>query len=1680
MSPGGYDSASLPSSSTQHDVWRSHGSLSSPYDRSYAAPPRHRSPSPPRRYAYDSYVPPRSAPAYREDYPNVYRPNVYRPDPSAYYSRSPSPDRYSASRHSDANWDRDSQWASSSKPLPSWQDRKPLPPSPTSALSRDRGRRDSMLATRMFEPADSWRPSHADRSHRSDVSKTPFITDRYSDYRPRDAKDAILDRPRNPYPGGDRYRPPQNYRDTYPPLPVRSEYDSYRPQYDDWPPEKSESLGSSEHGRRDSMSSSHGRSSGRYDAPRTSSSSTLPPLPASPGYRSVRNYAPRQSPDRGRRPVQYDDHLPYDSDSSSKGNNNIIKHANGPLTKSRSLSRSSVASTEHHAPSASVKPHVPLSDLSGSVPLQDIDRTTVPEGKTQENEKPHVEKSPVSVKNATSYTELPSTAAIAPNEIPERVTAIPDTARSPTGPGPAKPAAETDAAPPPVSSEPKTPPKRLEVELMPSSLLSVPLLSTSTNEQASPLSPVPLQRSATEDTIPLSPTVKLDHQTGEPEKPRAPSPLVVAPPEDAVPAITQEHPSLDTSIASSRVSSPPTKPVDEVPLEPVSEPPSLPKPSTPTPASVPALPASPKPPPPAISIQIVSPILPIREASIKSHEPPTPAAEKPRPSPTPLPELKPPVIPKVVVTGPRIPEASELPDPAEVKTHADALRLAVMTRLLCDRQTREDLIHPVLYTNHSIPRRFPFEFRPGNQTAAVKRAEDLVEQITAGRKHEETMTNSGNVRKTLVQKFEERQAKVQEKAAKLREEYLVLHEKWKAHCAALDEQAKAAAAAEAAEHPQQNSGRTTRRSAANLGDAVRSDLEMEQIIASLGNDEATNPNQLSLKNLAVVPDMISVMSGKVDYVFDDTNHRVHNPSEYYELKTGIHDWTEVEKEIFVEKFAAYPKQFGIIASFLPNKSASQCVYFYYLHKKRHIDFRKVVQLLAPNKRRRKKNEKKKEKGNGLIADIRQHDDEVHRDDAAATSANGANSNGNNGNNGAPTSSGSSTNPATAVNGRPTRSRKQSSLNSGSAPTVNGTGSAASNANANQNPTSSNGAESKKPGWRRGTVNLEGTPNSTPTPEPEQQTPLRSRRRRVPASANKTAVVQEDQQDEDPTDQDQRPAKRQRRSRKVKSASHVNDEPDAQASTPQTPSQPFPGTSSFPNSSNANNTIITSNTKGTEPTVANNDANNVGGSNPNNGNSSSSGPTIRRRVAPTTVTWSDEDKKTFLSLLAQYGDDFKRIAASMPNKTTIQVQNYYKYNLVELDLERVAAGAPKRSPTPENTHNAPNYQRLFQDAAQDARNQMTELPFRGSLPLPVATRTTGSSSFGPAPSPAPPPHHQIHENPRPALLPPPGHALSQPQMHHQQLQSRPQHPHTPPQHHLQQPFNQQPAPAQHPPQAHAHPLSSSLIHSNSKPPSSGAILPRLPELDDPKLAGVGPGHAVGPGVWPAPAGGSSTHRSPPLKPAYDPPHGSNPRMRSPPIPGLTHGRSHLPPPASTSSGHGSLVSPPNYPAPAPISASHIGPTQPPHPYSSPRHGHVNPTQPCITRAIIMNPAAILHKDNLRLRLRHLFLITINSNNLNTPLLQATTNILRIHIPLPATIIHPHIPNTDLLRLPRALRLFRRLARCSHTAVVVVPEDQALTVTPSPPSPYATATTASVISPLPADGHAIDSYFLSSVL
>ena len=366
---------------------------------------------------------------------------------------------------------------------------------------------------------------------------------------------------------------------------------------------------------------------------------------------------------------------------------------------------------------------------------------------------------------------------------------------------------------------------------------------------------------------------------------------------------------------------------------------------------------------------------------------PTPSLQTPSP---------PYVAPEVVLAAPVVQEPEDIPIPAspvssalqavgvpamvrsdhdtfsmytkEAKSLTEALRIVVCARQKLELQSREERVNPILMSNRAVS--------APSTDVPVPSANALVQEVLAGHRAKGTIQAfESHVRDSLVANMAARQETVDEKAVQLRRDYLALHKEWIARCAEMDNLHRVdPAAGEVSSLP----ARTTRRSAAVLGDAVRSDLEMEQIIASLGNDELYDPAHLALRNLAAIPDMISVSRGKVDAVFDDTNNTIHDPLFFFDPSPGLAEWTDDEVEIYKQRFAKYPKQFGHIAAGLAHKTQAQCVQFYYLHKKALIDFREAIATYGQSKRRRGGRRTDKKKG-GLLADIRQHDAEVSKE-----------------------------------------------------------------------------------------------------------------------------------------------------------------------------------------------------------------------------------------------------------------------------------------------------------------------------------------------------------------------------------------------------------------------------------------------------------------------------------------------------------------------------------------------------------------------------------------------------------------------------------------------------------------------------------------------------------------------------
>jgi len=315
----------------------------------------------------------------------------------------------------------------------------------------------------------------------------------------------------------------------------------------------------------------------------------------------------------------------------------------------------------------------------------------------------------------------------------------------------------------------------------------------------------------------------------------------------------------------------------------------------------------------------------------------------------------------------------DVPPISSADTLREAVRLTAMTRHVLRSSEQQERISSVLAANRALAKE-----EAHLDLEMYTNADDLVAEFSKGARLEARERSFVDIRQSLVDRLENWERGVSEKANRLRAEYLSLHKKWEAQCAKLDHANRPESEVDASV-VSAPSGRTTRRTA-GLGDMVRSDLEMEQIIASLGVDDAFDPAQLSAQNLAVIPDMISVQRGAIGHIYDDSNLRVEDASAYYAPDTGIDDWDAEEEKIFLHKYAQYPKQFGLIATFLPHKNAAACVTYYYLRKKEIIDFRKAISKYGPGKRRRRKaNGSSKRKTNALLSDIIDHDAEVIRD-----------------------------------------------------------------------------------------------------------------------------------------------------------------------------------------------------------------------------------------------------------------------------------------------------------------------------------------------------------------------------------------------------------------------------------------------------------------------------------------------------------------------------------------------------------------------------------------------------------------------------------------------------------------------------------------------------------------------------
>ena len=239
----------------------------------------------------------------------------------------------------------------------------------------------------------------------------------------------------------------------------------------------------------------------------------------------------------------------------------------------------------------------------------------------------------------------------------------------------------------------------------------------------------------------------------------------------------------------------------------------------------------------------------------------------------------------------------------------------------------------------------------------------------------------------LQEGFAVRDVRRGEQIVQLRHQYKLINDDWKAHCRRLDRVKDRIHRRNQPTTPSTpfidpsglpvypdpaplgqslNVGRANRRNnnaSYGYGDAVRSEAEFLEILASLETADMRDPNVRATRTAAVVPDMVVDDSERRELLaLEDTRRLVVDPVDFYSLGAPLDLWTEEEVQIFCKRFSQHPKQFGRIAADLSEKSTAQCVLFYY-RMKTTIDFRSLSDRRSGDGRRRKTRRRVDSEGN---------------------------------------------------------------------------------------------------------------------------------------------------------------------------------------------------------------------------------------------------------------------------------------------------------------------------------------------------------------------------------------------------------------------------------------------------------------------------------------------------------------------------------------------------------------------------------------------------------------------------------------------------------------------------------------------------------------------------------------------
>ncbi|KAG9296349.1 hypothetical protein G9A89_014941 [Geosiphon pyriformis] len=216
--------------------------------------------------------------------------------------------------------------------------------------------------------------------------------------------------------------------------------------------------------------------------------------------------------------------------------------------------------------------------------------------------------------------------------------------------------------------------------------------------------------------------------------------------------------------------------------------------------------------------------------------------------------------------------------------------------------------------------------------------------------YRKNMIDHALLRPNIITKYLEKNNDLEKKELALKRQYKLLYESWtqkNEKLQKLNEKKKKFDKSETIAGPSTEDKAINRTAMVNRvyrrGDAVRSEAELTEVIKDLEAAELRNPEKRARRTLATIPPMIIENFLRENLTFDDRNRLVLNADLFYSVgREATAEWTPEEIELFKSVYAEYPKQFGKIAELIGNKTTNQCVEFYYLNKKKQIDFKVLI------------------------------------------------------------------------------------------------------------------------------------------------------------------------------------------------------------------------------------------------------------------------------------------------------------------------------------------------------------------------------------------------------------------------------------------------------------------------------------------------------------------------------------------------------------------------------------------------------------------------------------------------------------------------------------------------------------------------------------------------------------------